>query len=104
MPVKPGGRVPGPLRPGPRRCEGARLAMPRVGLGELLVIGFVLLVVLSASRMAALGNALGKFVYSFRKAARGEGFVDARPLPRASPAEEAEATPAEHPPAGPTRS
>ena len=59
--------------------------MPRVGFGELLVIGFVLLVVLSASRMAALGNAVGKFVYSFRKAARGEGFIDAqaRTLPRA---------------------
>jgi sec-independent protein translocase protein TatA len=58
--------------------------MPRVGLGEVLVIGFVLLVVLSASRMASLGNALGKFVYSFRKAARGDGFIDARsrPLPR----------------------
>ena len=52
--------------------------MPRVGFGELLVIGFVLLVVLSASRMAALGNAVGKFVYSFRKAARGEDFVDGR--------------------------
>ncbi|MGO8970211.1 MAG: twin-arginine translocase TatA/TatE family subunit [Myxococcaceae bacterium] len=61
--------------------------MPRVGLGELLVIGFVLLVVLSASRMAALGNAVGKFVYSFRKAARGEGFVDAhaRKLPSSRP-------------------
>lgn len=61
--------------------------MPRVGFGELLVIGFVLLVVLSASRMAALGNAVGKFVYSFRKAARGEGFVDstARTLPHAEP-------------------
>lgn len=59
--------------------------MPRIGFGELLVIGFVLLVVLSASRMAALGNAVGKFVYSFRKAARGEGFVDghARTLPEA---------------------
>jgi sec-independent protein translocase protein TatA len=59
--------------------------MPRVGFGELLVIGFVLLVVLSASRMAALGNAVGKFVYSFRKAARGEGFVEgrARTLPQA---------------------
>jgi sec-independent protein translocase protein TatA len=67
--------------------------MPRVGLGEVLVIGFVLLVVLSASRMAALGNALGKFVYSFRKAAGGEGFVDARArtLPRPTPGVEAEA-------------
>ena len=53
--------------------------MPRVGFGELLVIGFVLLVVFSASRMAALGNSLGKFVHSFRKAARGEGFIDVKP-------------------------
>jgi sec-independent protein translocase protein TatA len=80
--------------------------MPRVGLGELLVIGFVLLVVLSASRMAALGNAMGKFVYSFRKAARGEGFVDAqgRTLPRATHVEaetsEAETT---EPPVPPRR-
>jgi sec-independent protein translocase protein TatA len=56
-----------------------RGAMPRVGFGELLVIGFVLLVVFSASRMSALGNALGKFVYSFRKASRGQGFVDVKP-------------------------
>ena len=53
--------------------------MPRVGFGELLVIGFVLLVVFSASRMASLGNALGKFVYSFKKASRGEDFVDVGP-------------------------
>gem|GEM_PF-311624 len=77
--------------------------MPRVGFGELLVIGFVLLVVLSASRMAALGNAVGKFVYSFRKAARGEGFVDAhaRKLPPAHPVDgessEVDAEPV-HPP------
>jgi sec-independent protein translocase protein TatA len=64
--------------------------MPRIGFGEILVIGFVLLVVLSASRMAALGNAVGKFVYSFRKAARGEGFVDARARPLAPPSAEAE--------------
>jgi sec-independent protein translocase protein TatA len=53
--------------------------MPRLGFGELLVIGFVLLVVFSASRMAALGNSLGKFVHSFRKASRGEGFIDVKP-------------------------
>jgi sec-independent protein translocase protein TatA len=53
--------------------------MPRVGFGEVLVIGFVLLVVFSASRMAALGNSLGKFVHSFRKAAKGEGFIDVKP-------------------------
>lgn len=54
-------------------------AMPRVGFGELLVIGFVLLVVFSASRMSALGNALGKFIYSFRKASQGQGFIDVKP-------------------------
>jgi sec-independent protein translocase protein TatA len=78
--------------------------MPRVGFGEVLVIGFVLLVVLSASRMAALGNAVGKFVYSFRKAARGEGFIDAkatRTLPRAEP-ESTETHPAP-PPGAPRR-
>jgi sec-independent protein translocase protein TatA len=78
--------------------QGLRLRMPRVGLGELLVIGFVLLVVLSASRMAALGNAVGKFVYSFRKAARGEDFVDARArkLPASQPTD-AETVEAEKP-------
>src|SRR5215468_6304191 len=53
-------------------------AMPHLGFGELLVIGFVLLVVFSASRMASLGNALGKFVYSFKKAAQGQGFIDVK--------------------------
>jgi sec-independent protein translocase protein TatA len=61
-----------------------RPPMPRLGFGELLVIGFVLLVVFSASRMAALGNALGKFVDSFRKASRGEGFIDVKPERRLS--------------------
>ena len=58
------------FRPGP---------MPRLGFGELLVIGFVLLVVFSASRMSSLGNALGKFVYSYKKASRGQGFIDVKP-------------------------
>ena len=56
-----------------------RGAMPHLGFGELLVIGFVLLVVFSASRMSSLGNALGKFVYSFKKASQGQGFVDVKP-------------------------
>lgn len=48
------------------------------GVGEIVVIVFVLVVVFSASRMGQLGNAVGKFVYSFKKASRGEDFVDAR--------------------------
>jgi sec-independent protein translocase protein TatA len=65
-----------------------RRPMPRLGFGELLVIGFVLLVVFSASRMAALGNALGKFVHSFRKASRGEGFIDVKPERKLPPRRE----------------
>lgn len=45
-------------------------------LGEIIVVAFVLLVVFSASRMSKLGNALGKFVYSFKRAANGRDTVD----------------------------
>jgi sec-independent protein translocase protein TatA len=55
-----------------------------LGLGEIIVLGFVLVVVFSASRMGQLGNAVGKFVYSFRKASKGEDFVDVKPLPPSS--------------------
>jgi len=50
--------------------------------GEIFFITFILVVVFSASRMGQLGNAVGKFVYSFKKAAKGEDFVDVKPLPR----------------------
>jgi sec-independent protein translocase protein TatA len=46
-------------------------------LGEIIVLGFILLVVFSAARMGQLGNALGKFVYSFKKASKGEDLVNA---------------------------
>ncbi|MCU0697633.1 MAG: twin-arginine translocase TatA/TatE family subunit [Myxococcaceae bacterium] len=47
------------------------------GVGEILMIGAILVIVFSASRMGQLGNALGKFVYSFKKASKGDDFVDA---------------------------
>ena len=50
--------------------------------GEILFIGFILVVVFSASRMGQLGNAVGRFVYSFKKAAKGEDLVDVKTLPR----------------------
>jgi sec-independent protein translocase protein TatA len=53
----------------------------RLGAGEIIVLLFVITVVFSASRMGALGNALGKFVYSFRKAAKGRDFVDLKRVP-----------------------
>lgn len=46
------------------------------------MLAIILLVVFSASRMSQLGNAVGKFVYSFRKASQGEGFVDVKPAAR----------------------
>lgn len=52
-----------------------------LGLGEFIVLGFILVVVFSAARMGQLGNAMGKFVYSFRKASKGQDFVDVKPLP-----------------------
>jgi sec-independent protein translocase protein TatA len=55
-----------------------------LGLGEIILLVFILVVVFSASRMGQLGNAVGKFVYSFRKAAKGNDFVDVKPLPPSS--------------------
>ncbi|MCE9667338.1 twin-arginine translocase TatA/TatE family subunit [Myxococcus stipitatus] len=53
-----------------------------LGLGEIIVLGFILLVVFSAARMGQLGNAVGRFVYSFRKASKGEDLIDAKSLTR----------------------
>ena len=67
-----------------------------LGAGEIIVIGFVLVVVFSASRIGQLGNALGKFVYSFKKASRGQDFVDAGASRRTvSPPEDAHVLPDE---------
>jgi sec-independent protein translocase protein TatA len=46
--------------------------------GELIMLAIIIAIVFSASRMSALGNAIGKFVYSFKKASAGQGFVDAQ--------------------------
>ena len=54
------------------------------GVGEIVVVGIIIAIILSASRMTTLGNALGKFVYSFRKASQGDGFVDAKSAPKAT--------------------
>jgi sec-independent protein translocase protein TatA len=46
------------------------------GAGEIIMIVIIVMIVFSASRMSALGNAVGRFVYSFRKASQGEPFVE----------------------------
>lgn len=72
------------------------------GVGEIVVIVFVLVVVFSASRMGHLGNALGKFVYSFKKAAGGQDLVDGSRVNgkldgrRKSPPEDAQIIGGEH--------
>jgi sec-independent protein translocase protein TatA len=50
-----------------------------LGTGEIIIIAFTLVVIFSASRMGALGNAIGKFVYSFRRASQGRDLVDVTP-------------------------
>jgi sec-independent protein translocase protein TatA len=53
-----------------------------IGTGEIIMLVVILVIVFSASRMGALGNALGRFIYSFKKASQGEGFVDVKPTPK----------------------
>ena len=52
-----------------------------IGTGEIIMLVLILIIVFSASQMAALGNAVGRFVYSFKKASQGDGFIDVKPSP-----------------------
>jgi len=76
--------------------------MSCLGTGEMITLIVVVLIIFSASRMSQLGNAVGRFVHSFKKASKGEGFVDAKPLKRVEgPVEDAEVvdvTPKKDPP------
>jgi len=53
--------------------------MGSCGTGEIITLVVVGLIIFSASRMGQLGNALGKFVYSFKRAAKGDDLIDASP-------------------------
>ena len=57
---------------------GQRVSM-NIGTGEIIMLVIILVVVFSASRMGVLGNAVGRFVHSFKKASQGDGFVDVKP-------------------------
>ena len=61
-----------------------------IGIGEWLLLGFIITVVFSASRMGQIGNALGQFVYSFKKAQQGEPTVDMKKLERVEAPEDAQ--------------
>ncbi len=54
----------------------------RLGLGEIVLIALVLGIIFSASRMGQLGNALGKFFYSFKQASQGKDLIDVTPQKR----------------------
>jgi sec-independent protein translocase protein TatA len=47
-----------------------------IGVGELVMLAVIIAIIFSASRMGALGNAIGKFVYSFKKASKGDDFIE----------------------------
>lgn len=55
-----------------------------IGWGELIMLAIIIAIIFSASRMGALGNAIGKFVYSFKKASKGDGFIDVKPTAKLS--------------------
>lgn len=50
-----------------------------MGTGELLILAIVIVIIFSASRMGQLGNAIGKFVYNFRKSSKGSDLIDVTP-------------------------
>lgn len=63
-----------------------------LGTGELIMLAIIGFIVFSASRMGVLGNAMGRFVHSFKKASQGDGFVDVKPVARIEKTVEGEVT------------
>ncbi len=53
--------------------------MWHLGTGEIILITAIMVMVFSPSRMGQLGNALGRFVYSFKKASNGHDLIDVTP-------------------------
>lgn len=56
----------------------------KIGVGELVMLVVIIAIIFSASRMGALGNAIGKFVYSFKKASKGDDLIEVKPGVRLS--------------------
>ncbi len=54
----------------PTGAELVVIAMPTIGVPELLVILVILIVVFGASRIAGIGGALGSSIREFKKAVR----------------------------------
>ena len=60
--------------------------MPEVGVPELLIIAFVILLLFGPGKAADLGSSLGKGIREFRRESASDG-VDAAPPPLASVSE-----------------
>lgn len=56
--------------------------MSCLGSGELIVLAIVIAIIFSASRMGQLGENLGRFVNSFKRASGGQHSVDVPPVRR----------------------
>jgi sec-independent protein translocase protein TatA len=56
-----------------------------MGIGELIVVLVVIVLVFGASRIPALGDALGKGVRNFRKATTQDDAIDVTPRQDALP-------------------
>jgi sec-independent protein translocase protein TatA len=52
------------------------------GTGEMLMLVVIIAIIMSASRMGQLGDAIGRFVASFKRASRGETVIDVKPEKR----------------------
>mgnify|MGYP001274358568 CR=1 FL=1 len=59
--------------------------MPRLGMGELLVILLIVIVLFGANKLPALGAGLGQGIRSFKKAFGREDEKDKKEPPSADP-------------------
>ena len=55
--------------------------MPDIGVPELLIVAFIVILLFGPSKAADLGGSLGKSIREFRKASREEGEPGATALP-----------------------
>lgn len=56
-----------------------------LGVGELVLIGLIVLVIFGAGKLPQLGDALGRSIRGFKKAASGESELDVTPRRGAPP-------------------
>jgi sec-independent protein translocase protein TatA len=64
-----------------------------LGLGEILLILFVVLLVFGAGRLPQLGDSLGKALKNFKKAATSTNEIDVTPPPQQVNGQKKDSTP-----------